>query len=66
MLSYGLSLVALLVAFAESYGVILNTQLLPPFTGAGLAVSLIAATFVYAYFTGRRETRIQLREQGFP
>ena len=59
MLSYGLSLVALLVAFAESYGVILNTELLPPFTGAGLAVSLIAATFVYAYFTSRHETRLQ-------
>jgi high-affinity nickel-transport protein len=66
MLSYGLSLVALLVAFAESYRVILNTELLPRFTGAGLAVSLIGATFAYAYLRGRRETRVQLREQRFP
>lgn len=55
LLSYGLSGIALLVAFAESYGVIRSTEVLPPFTGAGLAVALIVSTFVYAYLHGRHE-----------
>ncbi len=59
ILSYGLSAIALLVAFAESYGVVSNTEILPPFTGAGLAVSLIASTFVYAYLKTRQQTRSQ-------
>jgi nickel/cobalt transporter (NiCoT) family protein len=54
-LSYGLSGIALLVAFTESYGVLLNTEVLPPFTGAGLAVGLIASTFAYAYLRGRQQ-----------
>ncbi len=66
-LSYGLSAVALLVAFTESYGVLLNTEILPPFTGAGLAVSLIASTFAYAYLRTRQQTRSQkLVRERFP
>ena len=67
ILSYGLSGIALLVAFTESYGVLRNTEILPPFTGAGLAVSLIASTFAYAYLRGRRDTRSQkLIRERFP
>jgi len=67
ILSYGLSGIALLVAFTESYGVLLNTEILPPFTGAGLAVSLIASTFAYAYFRTRQQTRSQkLVRERFP
>ncbi len=61
-LSYGLSGIALFVAFAESYGVILNTDILPPFTGAFLAVGLIASTFLYAYVQGRRGYQTEIRK----
>jgi nickel/cobalt transporter (NiCoT) family protein len=67
ILSYGLSIIALLVAFTESYGVLLKTEILPPFTGAGLAVSLIGVTFVYAYVRSRQQSQGRtLTRERFP
>ncbi len=60
-LSYGLSGIALFVAFPEPYAVILNTDILPPFAGAILAVTLIGSTFVYAYVRGRRRYQTEIR-----
>src|SRR6266567_7734230 len=61
LLSYGLSAIALLVAFSESFEVLFNTAILPSFTGAVLAVALIGSTFVYAYLRGRQgRSRVSL------
>jgi len=47
-ISYGLSVVALSVAAAESYSVISGVEFLPAWAGATLAVTILAGGFVYA------------------
>jgi len=49
MISYGLSVVALSIAAAESYSVISGVDFLPAWTGAFLAVLILAAGLTYAY-----------------
>ncbi len=64
LLSYGLSAIALLVALAQSYGVLFDTEILPPFTGAVLAVALIASTFAFSIFRNRRGDEQRLLQHG--
>ena len=47
-ISYGLSIVALSVAFAESYSTISGIDLLPAWAGAALAISILVGGFSYA------------------
>jgi high-affinity nickel-transport protein len=49
IISYGLSIVALSIAAAESYSVISGVDFLPVWAGAFLAVLILVTGFVYAY-----------------
>jgi high-affinity nickel-transport protein len=49
IISYGLSIVALSIAAAESYSVISGVGFLPVWTGAFLTVLILLTGFVYAY-----------------
>jgi hypothetical protein len=49
LISYGLSIVALSIAAAESYSVISGVDFLPVWSGAFLAVLVLVTGFSYAY-----------------
>jgi nickel/cobalt transporter (NiCoT) family protein len=53
-MAYALSVAALGVAAMESYSIITNSDILPPFTGPILAVVIISVAFGYAFATRNR------------
>jgi high-affinity nickel-transport protein len=53
-MAYALSAAALGVAAMESYSIITNSDILPPFTGPILAVVIISVAFGYAFATRNR------------
>jgi high-affinity nickel-transport protein len=59
IISYGLSIVALSIAAAESYSVISGVDFLPVWTGALLAFVILAAGFTYAYQKHKSELPVQ-------
>ncbi len=54
-MAYSLSGVALIIASFESYSTITNTDLFPEWAGPVLAVSIMAASFGYAFVTRKRQ-----------
>jgi nickel/cobalt transporter (NiCoT) family protein len=57
-MAYALSGLALAIAAMESYSVISNSNILPPFTGPVLAVMIISAAFGYCLATRNRKAKI--------
>jgi high-affinity nickel-transport protein len=57
-MAYTLSGLALAVAAMESYSVISNSNILPPFTGPVLAVTIISAAFGYSFAIRNRKSKI--------
>jgi high-affinity nickel-transport protein len=56
--AYALSAAALVVAAIESYSIITNSDMLPPFTGPILAIVIISFAFGYAFFTRNRGSKM--------
>ena len=54
MLSYGLSMVALVLAFSEGAGALAGVDLLPPWSGPVLALSVILVATSFYYFREMR------------
>ncbi len=52
-MSYALSGVALLVATAESFGILMHESVMPVWIGAALATGIILTAFVYGFATQR-------------
>ncbi len=57
-MAYALSGLALAIAAMESYSVISNSNILPPFTGPVLAVMIISIAFGYSLATRNRKAKI--------
>ncbi|MGI0088486.1 MAG: hypothetical protein ACREBI_11105 [Nitrosotalea sp.] len=55
-MAYALSGAAVSVASLESYGTVTNTNILPEWAGPGLAVSIVSASFGYAFMTRKNRT----------
>ncbi len=53
-MSYALSGAAMTIAAITSYGIITGSQILPPLTGAVLAIVIIGVSFGYGYATRNR------------
>lgn len=61
-MSYALSGTALLVASFSSYEILTGSEILPRFTGPVLAVSIVSASFGYAFATKSRNRFDRCRE----
>ena len=48
-MSYALSGAALIVASVASYGILINSEILPKLTGPVLAVAIVSSSFAYAF-----------------
>jgi high-affinity nickel-transport protein len=57
-MAYALSGLALAIAAMESYSVISNSNILPPFTGPVLAVTIISAALGYSFATRNRKAKV--------
>lgn len=58
-MSYSLSVAALAVGAIASYEIITNLEILPDITGPVLAVTILMASFGYAYASNRRSFKVQ-------
>jgi nickel/cobalt transporter (NiCoT) family protein len=58
-MAYGLSFVALTVAFAEAYSVMTNSSVLPSWLGPSLAGSIVAGSFAYLFLNRKKVLRIE-------
>jgi high-affinity nickel-transport protein len=65
-MAYALSAAALGVAAIESYSIITNSDILPPFTGPILAVVIISFAFGYAFATRSRGSKIVINRNHRP
>lgn len=58
-MSYGLSIVALGIAMVDGYEVLNNSEIIPKWAGAVLAVTIIAVSFGYGYSIKKKKTLLE-------
>jgi len=58
-MAYGLSGVALTIAFTEAYAVMTNSNIIPTWLGPSLAGTIIAISFGYLFLTRKRIPKIE-------